>query len=701
MGENRKQDIAPHWKRGAGEAHRKRSHEEVQVQSEIQEETMTDKIFKAGEQSELDPFEFVLSTDSRDRMGDIVDQDFSLAQFKKNPIALWAHSHASPIGTWEKLRKDTIQIGKRTVNRTIGRLKLAAEGTSEHIDFLRSMIEQRILKTVSIGFRPGKYEALDEDNPWNGYRLSENELLECSVVSVPANPEASSLAKSLDDAHRKLLFTETGEIRQFDKPAFEQLGIEKSRDSGATPKPPIKRTKTMSLSDKIEAKQQEINDLKDKMVALESEIADGEIPEETEEAIEELASQIDTAERNLQTLLRAEKALAISTKEDGNARAQAPSQIRGSTSKKPEYIPARKERKKGHFAIATIASLVKAHCNRQNPVLVAETEFKDEPEVALLARAATDPATTTDAAWAGPLVRETWGEFLELIRDMSVYPNLPGMRLEFDRYGKINLPKNVGRGQLAGAWVEEGKPIPVKEGAYGTVDLAPKKMALISTFTREIGTHSMPAIQGLIQNQMLEDTAETLDGFYLDDQARSTARPAGLQDATETGAANINASTGATAAAINADLKGMISRLLAARAGNMAVWIMSRINVLNLRMVQDAASGEFIFRAEVDNGTLLGYPILVSQNVPDTLVFLQGTQAVAYGNDYAPMIDVSDEATIVFDDTAPDHVLPDTNTQPAKSMFQTLSIAVRMHMALDWRITRQGGVQVLTTVAWT
>ena len=135
---------------------------------------------KIGRQSDADPFEFVLSTNIRDRVGDIVEQDWVLENFLANPIALWRHDDGSPIGTWESLR-----VKK---NQLLGTLELAEKGTSELIDFLRSMIEQRILKAVSVGFHPGKYEALDEDNPWGGLRLSENELLEASLVSVPANP---------------------------------------------------------------------------------------------------------------------------------------------------------------------------------------------------------------------------------------------------------------------------------------------------------------------------------------------------------------------------------------------------------------------------------------------------------------------------------------------------------------------------------
>lgn len=171
-------------------------------------------IYKAGEQSPADPYDFIMSTADVDRVGDIVEQDWDLRQFKKNPIALWAHDHHMPIGTWDKVR---VESGK-----LMGRLKLAARGTSEFIDTLHSLVEQRVLKAVSVGFLPKKAEALDEDDPWSGYRLSGNELMECSLCAVPANPHALSLAKSLDRAERIALFSTVPDIST--KKAVEQLG---------------------------------------------------------------------------------------------------------------------------------------------------------------------------------------------------------------------------------------------------------------------------------------------------------------------------------------------------------------------------------------------------------------------------------------------------------------------------------------------
>lgn len=659
------------------------------------------KIYKSGAQSTEDPFVFVMSTAIRDRYGDIVEQDWNLKWFKKNPIAFWGHDHDKPIGKWLNVR---VEDGK-----LIGRLALALRGTSEFIDTLWSMVEQRILKAVSVGLIPNTMEALDEEDPWGGFRLSENELLECSLVGVPANPEALSFVKSMGDNTRKLLFAETGETR--DLSVAYQLDIPKSRDSDS--KTPVKptRKKAMSLSDKIKAKQEQLTELLNQLSAItEGDEVTGEegIGEAVGIQITELNGQITKSRGDLDIMLQAEQALAVKAAQRSSAREEAAATEAGDASAEQDIIGSRAPRiritpvrKPGHKAIATVSCLLQAHIRRVSPVEIAKAVFKDEPEIEVLVRAATSPATTTDAAWAAPLVRETWGEFLDLIRDISVYPRLPGLRLDFDRYGKINLPKEAGGDtDLAGDFVEEGKPIPVKEGAYGTVDLMPKKLAIISTFTREIADHSQPAIQGLVQNKMLRDTAKTLDVKYLDAVARTAVRPAGMQDTTETGADNINAASGVTVAAIIADTSAMVGRMMAAMAGNSAVWVMNPLRVLGLRNAQDAASGQFVFRAEIAAGTFMGYPVIASQNVPAALVELQSDESVAYGNDFAPTIEVSDQATIVFDDTAPDDVLPDTNTHPAKSMFQMDGVAVKMRAGLDWRIVRQGGVQMLTGAAW-
>jgi len=158
--------------------------------------------YTKGVQSADDPMEFVMSTEAVDRMGDVIKADgWDLSEFKNNPICLFSHSHDLPIGTWEKVRVE----GKRL----IGRLKMAAAGTSAAVDTVRALLEQRILKAVSVGFMPEEYEERkDGKGNWLGITFTKQILNECSVVSVPANSEALQIARSfgMDKTRFDLLF---------------------------------------------------------------------------------------------------------------------------------------------------------------------------------------------------------------------------------------------------------------------------------------------------------------------------------------------------------------------------------------------------------------------------------------------------------------------------------------------------------------
>lgn len=163
-------------------------------------------VVKVGTQDPDNPLKYILSTGVVDRMGDIVEQDWQLKDFKKNPIALFMHDHKSPIGVWDKVKVEKIN----GADALTGFLKLAEEGTSAVIDTIRSLVKQKILKAVSVGFSVGGYEVrYDENDNYEGYTLKKPSLHETSLVSVGANQEALQIAKSFNLSENQLtgLFT--------------------------------------------------------------------------------------------------------------------------------------------------------------------------------------------------------------------------------------------------------------------------------------------------------------------------------------------------------------------------------------------------------------------------------------------------------------------------------------------------------------
>lgn len=148
--------------------------------------------------SEDGTVEFVASTNVVDRMGDIVEQNFDLKSFKKNPVFLWGHNaSALPIGKIVKVwSQDRAKASGPKQKETRIRVKFVPGDIYPFAEQVRQLYAEGFLKAVSIGFRPMETGKVSEEErqalgmgPW-GQRFTKSELLEVSAVSVPANPEA-------------------------------------------------------------------------------------------------------------------------------------------------------------------------------------------------------------------------------------------------------------------------------------------------------------------------------------------------------------------------------------------------------------------------------------------------------------------------------------------------------------------------------
>ena len=136
---------------------------------------------------------FVASNESEDGDGDVIRAEgWDLRRFKRNPIILFGHNHMLPIG-----------ISTRTAvedKSLIQDIKFADEGTSEFIDTVRKLVDQKILRAVSVGFRATMppQPRRNKDGDFVGFEFNGQELLETSIVSVPSNAEAlAQQAKAL------------------------------------------------------------------------------------------------------------------------------------------------------------------------------------------------------------------------------------------------------------------------------------------------------------------------------------------------------------------------------------------------------------------------------------------------------------------------------------------------------------------------
>ncbi|WP_193171263.1 HK97 family phage prohead protease [Nisaea nitritireducens] len=125
----------------------------------------------------------VVSTSSLDRDGDIIEvKGIDLAAYRLNPIVLNQHRRAEPIA-----RCTDIRIKGDTIEATV---QFPDEGVSPKSDEVYGLIKAEILNAVSIGIIPLEWSNMDDKEPWRGKRYNKSEMIEFSVVSVPANSEA-------------------------------------------------------------------------------------------------------------------------------------------------------------------------------------------------------------------------------------------------------------------------------------------------------------------------------------------------------------------------------------------------------------------------------------------------------------------------------------------------------------------------------
>jgi HK97 family phage major capsid protein/HK97 family phage prohead protease len=635
-----------------------------------------------------DPYLFVMSDASVDRYGDIIDQSgWVLSNFRKNPIALFGHSSQLPIGTWSEVK---VVDGKLQ-----GRLNLLPAGLVPRVDELRAFIEAGVLRAVSVGFRPLKSEPIDAEKPWGAQKYLKSELVECSLVSIPANANALAVAKSLNlsrDA-QSLIFGESAE------------GKERRTSAGEPADPPkISKSKgrQMTIAQKIQDAEANALALKDQI----AELAAGDMTAEVLNELKGLKADLVTANDVVSTLRGIEADIA----DRAEPVAPAAPVVRGTVDvgSGRVFAAAAAPKAKGmDLLVRGLACQVQGHIQRRNAAdVMAERYGENDRETRgivdfLTTKAASAVATTTTSGWASQLVNTVVGDFLDQLQPLSIYPRLAaaGPRFTFGQNGVISIPSRSSTPTIAGSFVAEGAPIPVRQGGFSSVSITPRKMAVISALTREIAEHSTPSIEAIIREAILDDTAVAIDTVLMDATASSTTRPAGLRN----GVSGKTATSGANLAAFITDMKALLGDLVTANSLRKPMWIMNPVNALSATLLQNAG-GDFPFANDIRGGTLFGYPIIQSNTVTLGTVMLIDAADFFSATTDVPQFDVSDTATLHMEDTSPTAIgtagTPNVVAAPVRSLFQTDSIAIRMRIGINWAMRRSGVIAYVTSVTW-
>jgi HK97 family phage major capsid protein/HK97 family phage prohead protease len=629
------------------------------------------------------PLEFVMSDGSVDRMGDVIEPDgWRLDNFQRNPVALFGHNASFPIGKWH-------DVGVRGGQLT-GRLELL-DPVSDRMREIHAAVAGGVLRAVSVGFHSDSVEPLKS----GGIRFIEAELVECSLVSVPANPNALAIAKSLGISRegQQLIFGVSADKDQPTPP--RPIGVPAGADTLFRKHKPMNQ-----LSERIQNAQGEITAYRDQLSVLD--------PDDLTKSAE-LTDRIEMVQNQLGIWERAEKALGNLSEPTAIASPRVAYNPPAAAAGPKLWAQPKKQEEPGYLMLRHMTTKVVAYCKKISLAEALHERYGNypdfEPTKAVhewFSRAATAPATLTGSGWADTLATTTYGEFLDLLYPGSIYGPLSsrGFRATLGRFAVLSMPTRSVTASVAGSFVAEGAPIPVRQAAFVPVTIGLKKMAVISSYTREIAEHSNPQIEGILRSLIAEDTSIAIDTILVDANPATSVRPAGLRN----GVAGLTPTAGGGFTALVGDIKQMVAVLASANSLRTPVWIMNPAQANSIGLTA-TANGVFPFKQEIDGNMLQGYPVIVSSTCPATTVILLDAADFMSVSGDEPRFEVSDQATLHFEDTTPLQLVTGAQgsgvvASPSRSMFQTDSLALRMILPMNWAMRRTGVIAWITAVTW-
>lgn len=621
------------------------------------------------------------TTPTPDRLNDVIEP--LGAQYQKEIPLLWQHNPHHPVGI--------TQLGKATKKGIPfeARLpKVKESGTlKDRIDEAIQSMKYRLVSAVSIGFRviDDAMEFLDN----GGILFEKTEIMELSLVTIPAQMEATiTSVKSLDQGVRAAL-GKVHTVKRADKLA------------GASAPTRVKETK-MKVGEQISTFETRLKTAEARMEAIMEKAGeeDRTLDEAEQDEYDTLILDVEALDKHLKRLKTLEASQAARSKG-----VTADTSDAGTRSRDP-VITAGKDQLPAGMEFARYARcLILAKGNLMQAHEIAKENFKDNPRLQTILKAAVAAGTTSDATWAAPLVdyQTLAAEFIEFLRPQTIIGQfgangVPSLR---------RIPFNVRMGRQtsggSGYWVGQGAAKPLTKFDFDEVTLRWAKVANIAVITEELARFSNPSADALVRQALADALRERLDIDFVDPAKAAVANvsPASIIN----GVTGI-ASAGPTAANARTDIQALLAAFVASgQPLTSGVFIGSTANALALSMAQNALGQPAFPGMGINGGRLSGLPFIASEYITQvgdssgSPLILVNAGDVFLADDGQFVIDASREASLQMDDAATQSSVTPTATSVV-SMFQTNSIALKAERFINWQKRRATAAEFIEDAAY-
>lgn len=656
----------------------------------------------------------IASTPTADRQGDIVEP--MGAQFSMPMPLLWQHESKKPVGNVVFAKPN-----KNGIPYTATLPKISEPGNlKDRVDEAIQSIKYKLVTAVSIGFQPVWEKVLEIAS---GYRYMEWEWLELSLVTIPANREATiQTIKSIDQAQQRSASGAAPVVRLDANPP----GASGNRKS-ETPKGKHMATIQEQIQG-FEAKRAASSARMNELMKSAAEAGATLDVAETEE-YDGLEVEVKGIDSHLVRLKRLENAnIKQAQSVDGStADVSADAVQKGAAGNvaapRGRIEMGRSTLPKGIAFARYAMALAFSKGNIDQAARMSERWKDTSPEVGnvlkmagamggtdfvsqgmqntedfMRAKAAIAAGTTTDATWANPLVQYTnmAAEFVSLLYPKTILGQLTGLRrVPFN----IRFPT-----QTAGAtvgWVGEGAAKPVSKLAFTTTTMPFAKAAGIVVITTELARFSSPSAEALVRDDLVNTIAQFEDVQFI---SPGVAAVTGVNPASITNGITPVQSSGTTRAAMDMDVATLFGNMVAANIPFTSLaWVMTPYEAMKLSM-QRETNGEFSYPGiSIIGGTWQGIPVVVSNNVPHSvsggsIIVLVAQNEIFFADDGGVQLDASDQASLQMDSAPTNNGTTPTPTTLV-SLWQDNLIGIRAEVIVNWQRRRAAAVGYIDNVS--
>lgn len=628
----------------------------------------------------------IATTPTPDRCDDIVEPKGAIFTL---PIPLlWQHNSLEPIGEVyaAKVTDAGIEIKARIA-------KIADPGLlKDRLDEAWQSIKAKLVRGLSIGFKPKEYSFIDDGSPWGAIRHLVWEWLELSAVTIPCNDEANiATIKAID-------------IRELAASGRGLPVVRLSKKPGVSGKTPASITspgghEVKTLLEKLEAFRTKRAELFTKLTTILEAAGDGTLDAAQKEDYDTTEAELKAVDDHIARLDRQTKSAASTA-----SPALGSTIVLGAESRQPgngglHVIRAAPKLGPGIAFARVIRCIGLAKGNLMQAELIAKARYADDKRIENIIKG-NILAGQSGTGWATNLVGDesaVFADFVEFLRPQTIVGKFGQGGIPDLHIVPFDTPLIGQTGGGAGYWVGEGKPKPLTSFDFARTTLSPLKVANIAVVTEELLRRSSPSVDTILRNSLVAALRARMDIDFIDP---AKAASAGVSPASILNGVAAIPSTGVDADAVREDIRALFQAFIDANnQPTSAVLIMQAGTAMALGMMQNPLGQSEFPGINMNGGTLLNIPAIVSEHVPDGVVALVNASDIYFADDGDFSVDLSREASLqMLDNPTNDSVTPTPTSMV--SMFQTNSVAFRAERVVNWARRRASAVAHLSGVAW-